>query len=131
MNAPLTAVATETQKIEDALDRLLTAITWADRQPSTTPDDGPTSAGELIGRVLLRLETWTAAQQAADALMRRPASEALRQAVTTLGKRLHEIGGMALMRDVCDRVAERDPANESRRLGVIDHRWDGIGDWYA
>lgn len=25
----------------------------------------------------------------------------------------------------------RDPSNEWRRLGIINGRWDGIGDWHA
>jgi hypothetical protein len=38
---------------------------------------------------------------------------------------------MALMRAACDRAAERDPETEHLRIHVIDHRWDGIGDWFA
>jgi hypothetical protein len=38
---------------------------------------------------------------------------------------------MKLMQEVLDRVAERDRANMGRRIGIMDHRWSGIGEWMA
>ncbi len=131
MNAPVTADQSETQKIENALDALLTAVACYEREPALLPETGAVSAGALIGAYLEKLTTWTKAQRSADELLQRPVSWALRRAIRTLGKRLHEIGGDRLMHDICDRVAARDPAREGWRLGVIDHRWDGIGEWVA
>jgi len=136
MNAPVTAQATEAAQIEAALDALLTAAIKADRDRSLMPERGPVSAGAMIGEALERRATWTPAQEAAHDLLRRPVAWALRNAVRTLGKRLFEIGGLKLMSAVCDRVSALDPANEGRRAGIIDHRWDGIGSdqggrWWA
>lgn len=131
MNAPVTAAATEAQQIEAALCSLLTAIAWADDQPSCGPDRGPVAAGMLVMEMLDRMEGWTAAQQAANDLLRRPAPEALRQAISTLGVRLHEIGGTKLMGNVLERVAALDPRHVGRRTDIMDKRFDGIGSWVA
>lgn len=87
--------------------------------------------GQLVGDILRNWLDATPAQRAADALLDHPVGEALRCAVTTLGRRLHEIGGTKAMQDTLYRVAELDPANNARRIGIMDHRWDGIGDWTA
>lgn len=131
MNAPVTAQATETARIEAALDALLTASIRDDRERPPSSVGGAIRADVLINEAIERLTTWTPAQREAHALLQRPVSEALRQAVRTLGERLHELGGEDLMLEVCDRVSALDPANEGRRSSIMDHRWDGIGDWYA
>ena len=128
MNAPVSAQATETTQIEAALDALLTAAIRADRDPPLLPDRGPTSAGVLVGELLDKIQTWTKAQRDAADLLSRPVWEVTRKGVRTLGKRLYEIGGLSLMQEVCHRVAALDPANEGRRIGLMDHRWSGIGD---
>lgn len=126
MNAFTTATATETARIEAALDALLTAAIQANSVPSLTPERGPTSAGVLISEALEKF-TWTPTQRAASALLSRPVWEVLRQGIRTLGERLYEIGGSELMRDVCDRVAAMDPARAGHRLDIMDKRWDGVG----
>lgn len=131
MNAPVSAVATETAQIEAALDALLTAAIRANRDPSLLPERGPTPAGVLMGDFLTKLQTWTKAQREAGDLLARPVWEVTRKGVTCLGRRLHEIGGTALMRDVCHRVSALDPANQGRRIDIMDKRWDGIGEWLA
>ena len=118
---------TETQQIEDALDALLSAATAADRSRPLRPDRGMISARTLMDETVQRLSTWTPAQARAHNLLRRPVSELTRQGVRTLGERLFEIGGMALMHDVLERVSERDYPNAGRRTSIMDHRWDGIG----
>lgn len=119
--------ATELEKIEDALHRLLQAATEADRAPPLTPPRGPISASVLALEAVDRITSWTPAQRDAAALFMNPVAEALRLAVRTLGERLHEIGGQQLMTEVLDRVAERDPEHWGRRVSIMDHRWDGIG----
>lgn len=122
------AVATEVQRIEDALDRLLTACTHDFNVKLRGPDRGPVSVADLSREYLESLKG-TDAQRAAAELFDDPVGEALRQAVTTLGERLHELN--ADMVDVCYRVAERDRARHDRRLSIMDHRWSGIGQWMA
>lgn len=128
MNAPVTAEVDETLKIEDALDALLSAALRADRDPSLLPERGVERAGVIVGELLDKISNWTLAQRQASDLLHRPVAEACRQGVHVLGERLYEIGGVGLMREVLHRVAERDPANEGRRIGLMDHRWSGIGD---
>lgn len=89
------------------------------------------SANRLAREAVDRLTTWTRAQRDADELLSRPVATACRTAIRTLGERLFEIGGNQLMSEVCDRVSALDPANESRRLGIMDHRWSGLGNWYS
>lgn len=127
MNAPVRALSSETAQIEAALDVLLRAAVAADRERPLRPERGLISAGDLAFAVIDRMKTWTPAQQAAAELLQRPVWEAVRQAVSTLGVRLHEIGGLPLMQDVCHRVAALDPDHEGRRLDIMDKRWDGIG----
>ncbi|MBL8773905.1 MAG: hypothetical protein JNK30_21135 [Phenylobacterium sp.] len=127
----ITSEAAETVKIENALDALLAAAIRADRDPALVAERGLTSAGTMIGELLDRMENWTRAQQAAHDLFTRPVAEVCRQAVSTLGMRLHEIGGIPLMIDVAYRVADRDERTRDRRMGIMNHRWDGIGDWAA
>lgn len=31
------------------------------------------------------------------------------------------------MQEVLYRVAERDPVNQHRRIGIMDKRWNGVG----
>lgn len=118
---------TEAQMIEEALDAVLTAAAEADRRPPLAPERGAVSAAESAFALLERMDSWTKAQAATHDLLSRPVSELCRQAVTTFGERLFEIGGMTLMQDALYRLAERDPANYGRRVAIMDHRWDGIG----
>lgn len=121
----------EISGIENALDALLRAALEADanRPPNHRGDE-------------LRFTIWSIADleaysrrsepaRRADALIANPVGDAARQAVRMLGKRLDELGGHELMGKVCERVADLDPANWGRRVNIMDHRWDGIGSWYA
>jgi hypothetical protein len=123
-----TITATEVEQIEEALHRLLTAATHTFNVKLRGPDRGPVSAGTLSAEYMESL-SWSEARRDAAELFQDPVGEALRQAVTTLGERLHELG--VDMIDVCYRIAERDPSQHDRRLSIMDHRWSGIGDWMA
>jgi hypothetical protein len=131
MNAPVSAIATETAQIEAALDALLSASIRANRDPVLLPHRGAMPVGVVMGDLLKRLQSWTQAQRDAGELLARPVWEVTRMGVTTLGRRLHEIGGARLMQEVCDRVAALDPANHAHRLDIMEKRWDGIGEWLA
>ena len=128
MTAPVTALAPEVQLIERSLDALLAAATetrppWPARDPGLRP----------IGAVLQEQLARTPAGNDAAELFDNPVGEMVRQGVTTLGRRLHEIGGTTLMQDVLYRVAARgcSAAERDRRIGIMDHRWSGIGQWMA
>jgi hypothetical protein len=123
------AEVVEVSQIENALDALLSAAIQADREPAILVDEGPISLGTTLDPILQKTESWSRARRGSDEPLRRPVSEALRQAVHTLGQRLDELGGFALMHAICDRVAGRDHPNHGRRLGIVDHRWDRIGEW--
>lgn len=124
MNAPVTTAALdETQRIERALDALLKLATDNLHPPWPAREDGLRHVGAILSEMLAR----TPAEQAASELLANPVAEAARQGIRTLGERLFEIGGHKLMTDVLYRVAERDRAHENRRIGIMDHRWDGIG----
>lgn len=62
-----------------------------------------------------------------EQLVEDPIGAALRMAIRHLGERLHELGGISLMQEVCAEVAAKDPPNEQHRTTVMDRRWDGIG----
>lgn len=130
MNAPTASKLTETQKIEEALDRLLTATTAARQEHAIGGERGPVSMAVMSSEFIASLEH-SPAQRAAAELLQRPVGEALRQAIHVLGERLNEIGGHQLMLDTCYRVAERDEANQHFRLGVLDASWNGIGAWWS
>lgn len=126
MNASTFANPTEAQMIEAALDALVSAAVANLNEASLVPERGPVSLADMAHEFSASLE-WTPAQRTANDLVQRPVSRALRQGIRALGERLFEIGGMALLHDVCDRVSASDPRHEARRAGIIDKRWDGIG----
>lgn len=130
MNASTTATLTEAQKIEEAIDRLVTAAVRYQAEPRIGGERGLVSVGESL-RETLDLMHAPPVERAAGALLERPVGTILRQGVRTLAKRLHEIGGLRLMDEVCHRVAASDPAREAHRSGIIDHMFDGIGGWSA
>jgi hypothetical protein len=53
-------------------------------------------------------------------------------AMREIGQVLFLQGGVELMSDVLERVAERHPKTYSYRASLLDHKWDGIGErwWY-
>lgn len=129
MTSNTTAVDPDVTKIENSLHSLLTYAIRADFDPDARliASRGPVSASVLSFEAVTRMSDWTQAQRDAEELFANPVSTALRTAVRVLGKRLYEIGGMKLMSDVLDRVADRDPEMSGRRECIMDHRWDGIG----
>ena len=128
MSGPVTVDVTETQQIEEALHTLVSlAVSDVGYASNPLTREGP----ESVGSIMRRFNAMTHLERTASAIVRRPVGEAVRRAITTLGERLQEIGGMKLMGDVLERVAERDPVNYGRRVDVLDKRFDGIGNWVA
>lgn len=125
MNAVTDTQITEVQKIERALDALIsTAIT---AKPPWPAEEQGRPRIYTLKELIDGPHGQSPASRAAYAFYANPVGEAVRAAVTTLGERLHEIGGLQLMQDVCDRVADRDPERWGWRTDIMDKRWDGIG----
>jgi hypothetical protein len=64
-------------------------------------------------------------------LSRDPIARSYRLAVKKLGQRLHTLGGIQLMSDVADRVADLRPSHSSRRLAIVDAAFNAIGQWVS
>ena len=84
MNARTATNLSEAQRIERALDALLTAAIDA-RPPWRQQFEGARTLGSILSEYLAA----TPAQSAANDLLDNPVGEAVRQAVSTLGLRLH------------------------------------------
>lgn len=124
--------ATELDLIVGALDALLSAATAYIRERSLQPrDEEIQRAGDVAARVVAKLTTFTPAQRAADDLLHRPVSAALRQGIAVLGERLNEIGGIRAMHEAYARVTEEAGRDAARRIGIVDHTWNGIGGWMS
>lgn len=126
MNAHSNIQVAETQQIERALDELL-RVAISTRAPWPPRHSGPVSLADSLRDLLDSTE----AESSARELLDNPVGEAVRRAITTLGERLHEIGGLKLMGDVCDRVSGLDPEHWDHRTDILDKRWDGIGGWHC
>jgi len=129
--------------LEDALADLLAAVTAYDaHQAGALPPPRPSWPGSTLlsaADVVARLPR-TPRDRLLDALASHPIRYALVQAIRRIGDELFRLGGVALMEDVAERLADRplvcDPdgsfaANPPRILGLLDHLWDGIGSWQA
>lgn len=132
-DAAARAVAEEVQVIEDCLDYLLSATEHPDLDRLRPPKSFKAESFEEVTTKFTEKLRWTKVRRAADELYGDPVGRALRRAIRALGERLHEIGGTQAMEDACDRVAERHEGRYGgRRLGIMDHAWNGIGgEWWA
>ena len=55
-----------------------------------------------------------------------------RDMIRIAGEDLNGLGGRVLMKRVLDEVAESyDDPEYGRVCSMVDHAWDGIGDWVA
>lgn len=130
MSEVATTAASELQVVNRSLDLILTAIIELDERPrrDLPPQPGPRSMAELAEEYAWGRPA-TVAERFAQRLKYDPVREALCHAVRMLGQRLNEIGGFRALRDACDRQ-ENYPSG-MRRVGIVDHRFDGIGEWLA
>jgi hypothetical protein len=58
-----------------------------------------------------------------------PVRVALKNGLHKLGHIIHHLGGDQLMEDLCDREWKRK--NGAYRINIVDHTWDGIGNWHS
>lgn len=124
------AVSQEIAGISSALHALLTVVTddaFIKRFRGHRDEEG---LALTMAEALKFLDQTRLERTAAD-LVRDPIGEALKGAVRQLGERLHELGGLDLMLNVLDDVADRDPRFQARRTSIMDHRWSGIGSWVS
>ena len=116
---------TEADRIENALDELVTAIIehdakWAKSAQVHTP--------AIAERPVAKLMVRTADNVDPASLVGDPVGEALRQTVRDLGGELFRLlGSTKAMRAVLERVAGRDQRRYRQRLNVMDKTWNGIG----
>lgn len=108
-----------------ALDALLAAIK-DDNERHRGDLTTPRSAGSMDW-------TWeeTELELSAYDLIRNPVGQALRNAIKLLGERLHERGGIGLMREALDGACTLNAADEGWREAILDRLWSGIGAWEA
>lgn len=65
-------------------------------------------------------------------LFEHPISTSLRLGIKQIGAELfRKCGHTGLMSEVLESVARMDTKAYARRASVLDHAWDGIGDWHA
>lgn len=115
----------EVAGIERALDTLLRAAIEADQNQ---PRRKISIADAMM--TYADLEAWMDRPKAArdaEQIMDNPVGFACRKSIRLLGNRLFDLGGCELMGDVCQRVADMDPAKWGYRTDIMDKRWDGIG----
>ena len=73
--------------------------------------------------------------------MKAPLEGAIKISIKKIGRLLHEIGGIDLMREIQERVCniplkcyghEKTGSNYGRQSSVVTHAWDGLGgEWWA
>jgi hypothetical protein len=106
---------TEVTRIEEALDKILTAIEEHER---STDAERPKRPFKFAA---------AADVTAIDDLLDDPVGRSLRRGIKELGQRLFELGGTKLMEQVLDRVV-RMGSQWHMREDILDKRWDSIGD---
>lgn len=117
----------EVEDIEIALDVLLRVALDADDQAAMDRREGDRALGEIAAEFL----SMTPLQRRAAGLTRNPVGASARAAVGVLGERLHELGGVQAMTDVCERVAPLEPDRQERRTAIMDRAWNGVGSWLS
>ena len=116
----------DTCAVERALDLTLAAL-MAHRAQQERQHEGQDLSPVRFVLLALRKPP-TPAESAIQALLRDPVEHALGTALSDLGRHLFDItGAVDGMRQVCDRVAELDPAQASYRVSILEAAWDGIG----
>jgi hypothetical protein len=116
---------TEIEKIEDALDVLLTQITKCDRE-SAREAEGKPRRYELICAADIKPIGRRQAQ--IERLLKEPIRSACKNAIHLLGERLFELtGDTDAMLKTCERVAGRRRASAGYRSMLMDKTWHGIG----
>lgn len=115
--------------IEDALDALLRATMEHEKDKrSRVVTESPRAirATPFVFREPTSIPTRD--DNRTDWIASDPVYGALGLAVRWLGERIFKMtGSVDAMRDVAHRVAARDPSHNGRRLSILNHRWDWIG----
>ena len=125
----LAVMDTTPAELADALDKLLTEIVAYRLRPRIR--SGPPALKLVTVADLAAQPIRTCRAGAFNAIARDPFEGAFLLAVREIGAALFDIGGDDMMHATGDEVCARDPSNEGRRSGIINGRWDGIGDWHA
>jgi hypothetical protein len=116
------SATSDIERIEFALDAILTEMIEKRKT-------GPTPAGERssIGRPQLE-SLPTHEESEVNHIIREPLEGAYRLALRKLGQRLYDVTkNTELMREILERVADRDSANYGRRAVILGSAWNGVG----
>lgn len=116
---------TDVEKIENALDELLTAIIEHDvRRAKLAQLQTP----QIAETPVVGLMTKAVDEHDLGSLVQDPVRQALRYSVKRLGGHLFRLlGNTDAMRDVLERVAARDQRHYHQRANIMDKKWGGIG----
>jgi hypothetical protein len=117
----------ELDKIRRALDALLAAMVAIDM----TPRKGPPEPLRLVSFAELAAGPIPSRRDCQiAAVLREPVRAACRNAIRLLGERLLELlGNTGEMAEIAESLS--DGPQYGRRASILDHAWDGIGDWCA
>jgi hypothetical protein len=126
---PLT-IEEETRRIEDTLAVLLGEITRIDK--GTKKNDRSSVQPPPVAISVSDISSVPELYWQMDKIAEAPVREACAATLTTIGRRLHEMGGIELMQTVHDRVVRRTRKHPNRWSMLLDKRWDGVGgEWWA
>ena len=115
--------------IESALNRLLEEILANEARKRA---DGPIEFKLVSFAAIDAAAMPTRAESAISDMAKDPVGAACRLGVRHCGEMLFQIGGVDLMHEVIDRVADQNPAKFGARGTIMDHAWNGIGDvWWS
>ena len=116
----------ELAQIEHALDVLLTKLLAERKRQREAPGPKPPlralSAAELAEMPIL-----SDREIGRERIIEDPLAGALELAIREIGEVLFLQGGVELMGDVLERVAERHPKSYGHRATICDNKWEGIG----
>ena len=116
-------------KAERALDAIVSEMVRLDAQREREP----IAARSLMGTPFDCARPVPTRQECiVAAILDEPIYGALRSAVRTIGEHLFEVcGGTEEMEAIMNRIADGRPHDGGRYASIMDHAWDGIGDWFA
>jgi hypothetical protein len=120
-------VTREVPEIEKALDSLVTALIQHREQRETSEGNETAIVLPEIHSLDFSTPVRTRLECALESILKNPIEGAICFTIRELGEHLYRIGGTALMRDVLERVADRDPSHYHYRGALIDRKWDCIG----
>jgi hypothetical protein len=123
------------QQIEESAQALTEVVRAMIRHRDNHPSDDrePSTYNEALDAAWAKIQ---AAQGRGPQVKGDPIEDELVRKIEALGEAIYASGGNRAMSDVSYRVydimvAAGDGRDADVGAGIINHRWDGIGDWSA